>query len=92
MVSFYEHSTGSWIVHGISISLLFVPWLFIPGFMGYSMWRVTGESFKIRLRKCCRPSDWYPVASQHRQAYEESMGNQDITHQLDEVTDDQHVC
>lgn len=72
--------------------MILVPWLFIPGFMAYSMWRATGDTIKIRFAKCCRPTDWYPVGSQHRQAYEEAMGNQDITHQLEEVTDDQHVA
>lgn len=63
-----------------------IPWLFIPAYAAYSMRQSIG-TFKTRFQRCCKPNDWYPVEQEERQRYEEAMGNMDITHQLNEITE-----
>lgn len=69
-----------------AILFIVVPWLLIPAYAVYSMRQSMG-SLKERFRRCCRPNDWYPVEQEHRQRYEEAMGNTEITHQLSEITE-----
>ncbi|KAH8378507.1 hypothetical protein KR093_011745 [Drosophila rubida] len=71
----------------ISLFLVILPLLFIPGYGIYITYQNTG-GFCNRFRRACRPTDWYPVEMQHRQQYEEVLGNSDLTHQLYEVTEE----
>uniref|UniRef100_A0A6P4EJL0 Sodium- and chloride-dependent glycine transporter 2-like n=1 Tax=Drosophila rhopaloa TaxID=1041015 RepID=A0A6P4EJL0_DRORH len=71
----------------ISIFLVGLPILAIPGYGFYYLYQNTG-TFCARFRRTCRPTDWYPVEMEHRQQYEEAVGNTDITHQLFEVTEE----
>ncbi|XP_016998149.2 sodium- and chloride-dependent neutral and basic amino acid transporter B(0+)-like [Drosophila takahashii] len=73
-------------VYLMSIILVWLPILAIPGYGIYCLAQSTGTVWD-RLRRTCRPTDWYPVDLNHRQQYEEAVGNIE-THQLVEVTDD----
>ncbi|XP_034668145.1 sodium-dependent proline transporter-like [Drosophila subobscura] len=87
VVSIMEHSYSSVVVMIISVFLVVIPLLSIPGYGLYSMYQSTGSCWE-RFRRSCRPTDWYPVEMEHRQQYEEAVGNTDVTHQLFEVTDE----
>ncbi|XP_017153894.1 sodium- and chloride-dependent neutral and basic amino acid transporter B(0+)-like [Drosophila miranda] len=86
-VAIMEHSYSSIIVLVISVFLVVIPLLVIPGYGLYNMYQSTGSCWE-RFRRTCRPTDWYPVEMEHRQQYEEAVGNTDVTHQLFEVTDE----
>ncbi|XP_033159915.1 LOW QUALITY PROTEIN: sodium- and chloride-dependent glycine transporter 1 [Drosophila mauritiana] len=83
-VCYMEHSYTSPIVLGISIVLVILPMMAIPGYGIYYIYRSTG-SFCERFRRTCRPTDWYPVEMEHRQQYEEAVSNTDMTQQLTAV-------
>ncbi|KAM7353631.1 sodium- and chloride-dependent neutral and basic amino acid transporter B(0+)-like isoform 1-T1 [Cochliomyia hominivorax] len=85
-IAYYEHMLSNGVIAIFAFIFIVIPWLLIPGFAGYSMRQSIG-TFKERFQRCCRPNDWYPVEQEHRQRYEEAMGNMDITHQLSEITD-----
>ncbi|XP_044250989.1 sodium-dependent proline transporter-like isoform X1 [Drosophila takahashii] len=70
----------------MSITLVWLPILAIPGYGFYYLSQSTGSVWD-RLRRTCRPTDWYPVEMEYRQKYEETIGTTD-THQLSEVTDE----
>lgn len=86
-ITVFEHMYSSTGLVVISLIMVVVPLLFIPGYGVYNMLRNTG-SFCDRFRRACRPTDWYPVEMEDRQQYEERVGNSDITHQLYEVTEE----
>ncbi|XP_016998154.2 sodium- and chloride-dependent neutral and basic amino acid transporter B(0+)-like [Drosophila takahashii] len=69
-----------------TIILVWLPILAIPGYGFYCLAQSTGTVWD-RLKRTCRPTDWYPVELNHRQQYEEAVGNIE-THQLVEVTED----
>ncbi|KAI9585837.1 sodium-dependent proline transporter [Glossina fuscipes] len=87
MVSFYEHLLSTWVIKLFAVIFIGLPWIFVPGYAVFCVWQTTG-SIKTRLKRCCRPTDWYPVVAEDRQRYEEAMGNLDITHQLNEITEE----
>jgi len=68
------------------IVVVWLPTLAIPGYGFYILSQNTG-SFWERLRRTCRPTDWYPVEMEHRQKYEDTVGNTEA-HQLVEVTEE----
>ncbi|KAH8353300.1 hypothetical protein KR084_010165 [Drosophila pseudotakahashii] len=70
----------------MSITLVWLPILGIPGYGLYYLSKSSGTVWD-RLRRTCRPTDWYPVEMEHRQKYEKTVGTTD-THQLSEVTDE----
>ncbi|XP_043642360.1 sodium- and chloride-dependent neutral and basic amino acid transporter B(0+)-like isoform X1 [Drosophila teissieri] len=76
-----EHSYSSEIVLVMSIILVVIPILAIPGYGIYFLYLSTG-TFWERFKRTCRPTDWYPVEMEHRQKYEESLNNSDMTQQL----------
>lgn len=78
---YMEHIYSSAIVLGMSIILVILPILAIPGYGIYYIYRSTG-SFCERFKRTCRPTDWYPVELEHRQQYEEAVSNTDMTQQL----------
>ncbi|XP_053960222.1 sodium- and chloride-dependent neutral and basic amino acid transporter B(0+)-like [Anastrepha ludens] len=84
--SFFEHSISSIVILIAAVFLIVLPWLYVPGYMIYVLLQTTG-SFKMRLQRCSRPMDWYPVEMEERQRYEGAMGNMDITHQLNRIAD-----
>lgn len=86
-ISVMEHIYSTAALMLLSLILVLVPLLFIPGYGVYIMIRNTG-GFWDRFRRACRPTDWYPVQMEDRQKYEEVVGNSDITHQLYEVTEE----
>ncbi|XP_064539515.1 sodium- and chloride-dependent glycine transporter 1-like isoform X1 [Drosophila montana] len=86
-ISSMEHAFSSSVMLHISLILVLVPMLFIPGYGVYIMCQNTG-GFCDRFRRACRPNDWYPTEMEDRQQYEEVVGNADITHQLYEVTEE----
>ncbi|ALC40103.1 CG33296, partial [Drosophila busckii] len=87
IISKVEHVFSSSFVMIMSIFLVLIPLLYVPGYGFYIMLQNTGR-FCDRFRRACRPNDWYPIEMETRQKYEELVGNSDITHQLYEVTED----
>ncbi|EDW52021.1 sodium- and chloride-dependent glycine transporter 1 isoform X2 [Drosophila sechellia] len=86
-LSISEHSYSTAVVVVMSIVLVVLPILAIPGYGFYYLYQSTG-SFCERFRRTCRPTDWYPVEMEHRQQYEEAVDNTEMTHQLFEVTEE----
>ncbi|XP_016924204.3 sodium- and chloride-dependent neutral and basic amino acid transporter B(0+) [Drosophila suzukii] len=84
-LTFISHFSAVIIV--ISFILVWLPILAIPGYGFYYLFQSTG-TFCDRFRRTCRPTDWYPVEMEHRQQYEEAVGNTEMTHQLFEVTEE----
>ncbi|XP_034472533.1 sodium-dependent proline transporter-like [Drosophila innubila] len=82
-----EHMFQSSLMLYISLILVIVPLIFIPGYGMYITYQNTG-GFCNRFRRACRPTDWYPQEMEDRQQYEEVVGNSDVTHQLYEVTEE----
>ncbi|XP_041674132.1 sodium- and chloride-dependent glycine transporter 1-like [Drosophila eugracilis] len=80
-MSLAEHSFSSIFVLLLSIFLVFLPILAIPGYGFYCLYQSSG-TFGERFRRICRPTDWYPVEMEHRQQYEEAVGNTEMIHQL----------
>ncbi|KAL7741149.1 hypothetical protein ACLKA6_018174 [Drosophila palustris] len=89
IISHMEHIYKSTLVLYISLILVVIPILFIPGYGMYITYLNTG-GFCNRFRRACRPTDWYPQEMEDRQKYEEAVGNSDLTHQLYEVTEEVH--
>lgn len=87
VVAWFEHSYSSTVVLVIAILLLGIPLLSIPGYGMYYLYQSSG-TFCERFRRTCRPTDWYPVDMEDRQKYEEFVGNNEMTHQLFEVTEE----
>ncbi|XP_034472534.1 sodium-dependent proline transporter-like [Drosophila innubila] len=85
--SFMKHVYESTLVLYISLFLVIIPLLFIPGYGMYITYQNTGGSCN-RFRRACRPTDWYPQEMENRQQYEDVVGNSDLTHQLYEVTEE----
>ncbi|XP_017069553.1 LOW QUALITY PROTEIN: sodium- and chloride-dependent glycine transporter 1-like [Drosophila eugracilis] len=79
-----DHSYSSAVITIISIVLVALPILAIPGYGYYYLYQSTG-TFCERFR---RPTDWYPVEIEHRQQYEEAVGNRETTQQLSEVAEE----
>ncbi|XP_017872518.1 PREDICTED: sodium- and chloride-dependent glycine transporter 1-like [Drosophila arizonae] len=88
-ISSFEHAFSSDIMVTMSLIVVLLSVLFIPGYGVLIMFQNTG-SFCNRFRRACRPNDWYPIEMEDRQQYEEVVGNADITHQLYEVTEEVH--
>ncbi|XP_034472531.1 sodium-dependent dopamine transporter-like [Drosophila innubila] len=86
-LSFTEHVYRSTLVFYISLFLVIIPLLFIPGYGIYITYQNTGRLCN-RFRRACRPTDWYPQKTEDRQQYEDVVGNSDMTHQLYEVTEE----
>ncbi|EDX04119.1 GD22475 [Drosophila simulans] len=86
-LSISEHSYSTAVVFVMSIVLVVLPILAIPGYGFYYLYQSTG-TFCERFRRTCRPTDWYPVEMEHRQQYEEAVDNTEMTHQLFEVTEE----
>ncbi|XP_044251079.1 sodium- and chloride-dependent glycine transporter 1-like isoform X2 [Drosophila takahashii] len=68
------------------IIVVWLPNLAIPGYALYCLAHSTGTVWD-RLRRTCRPRDWYPVDMEYRQKYEEGLGIIE-THQLVKVTEE----
>ncbi|KAH8271017.1 hypothetical protein KR018_000171 [Drosophila ironensis] len=86
-IAWMEHSYSKKILLIICIVILSLPFLAIPGYGLYYLCQSTG-SLGERFKRTCRPTDWYPVEMEHRQQYEEVVGNTELTHQLFEVTEE----
>ncbi|XP_017067919.2 sodium- and chloride-dependent glycine transporter 1-like [Drosophila eugracilis] len=86
-MSIEEHSFSSIFVLLFSIFMVFLPILAIPGYGFYCLYQSSG-TFGERFRRTCRPTDWYPVEMEHRQQYEEAVGNTEMIHQLFEVPEE----
>ncbi|XP_070853499.1 sodium- and chloride-dependent neutral and basic amino acid transporter B(0+)-like isoform X2 [Drosophila suzukii] len=84
--SIEDHSYVSMEFLVMCIVVVWLPTLAIPGYGFYILSQNTG-SFWERLRRTCRPTDWYPVEMEHRQKYEDTVGNTEA-HQLVEVTEE----
>nr|XP_036668609.1 sodium-dependent dopamine transporter-like isoform X6 [Drosophila suzukii] len=84
--SIEDHSYVSMEFLVMCIVVVWLPTLAIPGYGFYILSQNTG-SFWERLRRTCRPIDWYPVEMEHRQKYEDTVGNTEA-HQLVEVTEE----
>ncbi|XP_037708834.1 sodium- and chloride-dependent neutral and basic amino acid transporter B(0+)-like isoform X2 [Drosophila subpulchrella] len=84
--SIEDHSNVSMEFLVMGIIVVWLPILAIPGYGFYFLSQNTG-SFWERIRRSCRPTDWYPVEMEHRQRYEEAVGNTEA-HQLVEVTEE----
>ncbi|XP_041675546.1 sodium- and chloride-dependent glycine transporter 1-like isoform X2 [Drosophila eugracilis] len=86
-ISMMDHFYSSAVITIISIVLVALPILAIPGYGFYYLYQSTG-TFCERFRRTCRPTDWYPVEIEHRQQYEEAVGSTEMTQQLFEVTEE----
>nr|AAQ22494.1 RE05480p [Drosophila melanogaster] len=86
-LSISEHSYSTTVVFVMSIVLVVLPILAIPGYGFYYLYQSTG-TFCERFKRTCRPTDWYPVEMEHRQQYEEAVDSTEMTHQLFEVTEE----
>ncbi|KAH8353052.1 hypothetical protein KR084_008627 [Drosophila pseudotakahashii] len=80
----YDEGKAAYLV--MSIIVVWLPLLTIPGYGIYYLSKSTGTVWD-RLRRACRPTDWYPVDMEYRQKYEEAVGTTE-THQLFEVTEE----
>ncbi|EDV31362.1 uncharacterized protein Dana_GF14589 [Drosophila ananassae] len=80
-ISAMEHAYSDSLVMTISFMLVIVPILSIPGYGFYYLYQSTG-TFCERFKRTCRPTDWYPVEMDHRQRYELSVGNTELTYTL----------
>lgn len=87
IIAFFEHIISTTSTNILAIIFIGIPWIFIPGYMMLYMWQTSG-SIKMRFKRCCRPTDWYPTSSDYRQRYEELLHTLDITHQLNEITEE----
>ncbi|XP_037812916.1 sodium- and chloride-dependent neutral and basic amino acid transporter B(0+)-like [Lucilia sericata] len=87
LIAGYEHIIAVPGIQIICITFVALPWIYIPVYAIRSMYQSIG-TIKTRFQHCCRPNDWYPVDAEERQRYEEAMGNLDVTHQLNEVTEE----
>ncbi|XP_055918672.1 uncharacterized protein LOC129950780 [Eupeodes corollae] len=67
----------------LSIALLFFlfSWCLIPCYCLAKIKQTVG-SIGQRLRRCVRPTDWYPADPQYKQSYEERFSKGDTAHQL----------
>ncbi|XP_065357644.1 sodium- and chloride-dependent glycine transporter 2-like isoform X2 [Calliphora vicina] len=86
VLAFFGHLASNIVIAVFALIFIIIPWLLIPVYVVYAMRHGMG-SFKTRFQRSCRPNDWYPVEQEDRQCYEEAMCNMDITHQLNEITD-----
>ncbi|XP_065358428.1 sodium- and chloride-dependent glycine transporter 2-like [Calliphora vicina] len=84
--AFYQHLSTNIVIAVFALIFIVIPWLLIPIYAVYAMRHSMG-SLKTRFQRSCTPNDWYPVEQEDRQHYEEAMCNMDITHQLNEITD-----
>ncbi|XP_043641394.1 sodium-dependent noradrenaline transporter-like isoform X2 [Drosophila teissieri] len=82
-----KHTYSTEAVVVMSIILVDLPILAIPGYGLYHLYQCTG-TIRERFKRTCRPTDWYPVETEHRQQYEEALDNSDMTQQLCEVTEE----
>ncbi|KAH8325888.1 hypothetical protein KR067_009725 [Drosophila pandora] len=82
-----EHSYTSSLVLAVTVVIVLVPFLAIPGYGFYYLYQSTG-TIGERFKRACRPTDWYPVEMEHRQQYELTVGSTELTHQLFEVTEE----
>ncbi|XP_017097885.2 sodium- and chloride-dependent glycine transporter 1-like [Drosophila bipectinata] len=80
-MSIMEHAFTSALFEAISIILVVIPILAIPGYGFYYLYQSNG-TFSERFKRACRPTDWYPVELEHRQQYELAVGNTEMTQQL----------
>ncbi|KAH8240848.1 hypothetical protein KR026_006239 [Drosophila bipectinata] len=80
-MSIMEHAFTSALFEAISILLVVIPILAIPGYGFYYLYQSNG-TFSERFKRACRPTDWYPVELEHRQQYELAVGNTEMTQQL----------
>nr|NP_001285711.1 uncharacterized protein Dmel_CG33296, isoform C [Drosophila melanogaster]NP_995644.2 uncharacterized protein Dmel_CG33296, isoform B [Drosophila melanogaster]AAS64652.2 uncharacterized protein Dmel_CG33296, isoform B [Drosophila melanogaster]AHN54226.1 uncharacterized protein Dmel_CG33296, isoform C [Drosophila melanogaster] len=65
----------------LGIILVVLPFLAIPGY-GFYYLRQSPGTFLERLKRSCRPTDWYPVEMKHRQHYGDRVGNIEMTDHL----------
>ncbi|XP_055853330.1 sodium-dependent neutral amino acid transporter SLC6A17-like [Episyrphus balteatus] len=63
------------------------PLLLIPGYSLFRIYQTTGL-VGMRMRRCARPTDWYPVDPSDRQRYEERFNEGEISHNLFTETDE----
>lgn len=89
-VAFWEHYFSVSLIDFYAIIAIGLPWIVIPGYAIYCMCKTMGP-IKIRISRCCNPTDWYPVEADDRQEYEKAVGNADITHTLSEVKDEEVI-
>lgn len=75
------HHSRTWLIFCAVVMLSLIPWFFIPGYCIFKIFQASGM-LEIRLRRCLRPTDWYPVDVEHRQKYEETFNQSDTSHQL----------
>jgi len=82
--SLLNHSWVTLEFHVICLILIWLPILAIPGYGIYYLSQSTGTFFN-RLRRTCRPTEWYPVKMEYRQKYEEAIETLEMTHHLTDV-------
>ncbi|KAH8353063.1 hypothetical protein KR084_008640 [Drosophila pseudotakahashii] len=84
--SIIDHNYATVEFLAISIIVVWLPLLAIPAYGLYYLSKSTGSLWD-RLRRTCRPTDWYPVEMEHRQQYEQAVGTTENLH-LFEVTEE----
>ncbi|XP_055375964.1 sodium-dependent neutral amino acid transporter SLC6A17-like [Condylostylus longicornis] len=95
----YHVFQGFFFSNYISIFFIFIflkllPLICIPGYMIYKVYAATGGILD-RIRKLCRPTDWFPADPIEHQNYEHYLGNSDICNELVhdnfETSDTNHI-
>ncbi|XP_055375962.1 sodium-dependent proline transporter-like isoform X1 [Condylostylus longicornis] len=61
--------------------LKLTPTMYVPGYMIYKICTATGNVID-RIKKLCRPNDWYPADPIEHQNYENYLDNSDIANEL----------
>ncbi|TMW43585.1 hypothetical protein DOY81_011335 [Sarcophaga bullata] len=69
-----------------------LPWLCVPVYAVHCLWK-SRRSFKTRLIRSCRPTDWHPVQLEDLQRYESLLNTNttDMTHPLNVLEDDENA-
>ncbi|EDV59241.1 sodium-dependent proline transporter [Drosophila erecta] len=83
----YSHFYYREVFFALAIILVGLPFLAIPGYGFYYLKNSTG-TFSERLKRACRPTDWYPSEMKHRQHYGDLIGHIEMTDHLFDGTEE----
>ncbi|XP_055853319.1 sodium-dependent proline transporter-like [Episyrphus balteatus] len=80
-VTLHFSKLNSWAVVLLIIIIGLLPWFIIPSYSIFKIIQTTG-AVTSRIRRCVRPTDWYPVDANDRRRYEERFSETEISHNL----------
>ncbi|XP_055917392.1 sodium-dependent proline transporter-like isoform X2 [Eupeodes corollae] len=73
----------------ITIIFFLLAWCLIPLYCIIKIKATVGK-IGIRLKRCVRPTDWYPADPEYKQSYEERFSTTDMSHQLTIVSEEEN--